>query len=193
VLIPVALVMAAFAEPLLYVWTGNISLAQQTAPLLALLSLGTLCNGIMYVPYSMQLAYGWTGFAVRVNIVAVCIMVPFILWAVPRFGAIGGAWAWLALNAGYVHISTHFMHRRLLHGEKWRWYRDAFFKPLVVGSITVLVLRQWVTLPQDRAPTLAALAGITLLLMGVGWAVVPASKAFLRLQFKTLRTRLSNG
>lgn len=173
-LIPAALVMAAFADPLLYVWTGNVSLSQQTAPLLALLALGTMCNGFMHVPYTTQLAYGWTGFAVRVNIVAVCIIIPAILWAVPRFGAIGAAWAWLALNAGYVLIGIHFMHRRLLLREKWRWYRDAVFKPLLVGSIAVLVLRQWVTMPQDRAPMAAVLAGIALLVTGAVLWTVPA-------------------
>ena len=189
VLIPVALVLAAFAEPLLHVWTGNLSLAQQVAPLLALLALGTLCNGFMHVPYTMQLANGWTGFALRVNMVAVCFIVPAIVWAVPRYGAIGAAWAWLVLNALYVLVGVHFMHHRLLHGGKWRWYRDAVFKPLIIGSVTVLVLRQWITLPQDRAPMAAALAAILLLVMGAVLWTVPTTRAFLLIQFKTFRGR----
>ena len=193
VLIPVALVMAAFAEPLLLVWTGNVKLAQQAAPLLALLALGTMCNGFMYVPYITQLAHGWTGFAVRVNIVAVCFIVPAILWAVPRFGAVGAAWAWLALNAGYVLIGMHFMHRKLLPDEKWRWYRDAVFKPLVIGLITVLALRQWIVLPQARALSAAALAAILLLVMGAVLWTVPTTRAFMQLQFKTLRGHGFNG
>lgn len=191
-LIPAALVMAAFAEPLLYVWTGNLNLAQQVAPLLILLTLGTLCNGFMFVPYTTQLAHGWTGFAVRVNIVAVMFIVPAILWAVPRFGAIGAAWAWLVLNAGYVLIGMHFMHRRLLPNEKWRWYRHAVLMPLFIGSITVLALRQWIGLPQDRALMATALAGISLLEMGMVLWVVPASRAFLQLQFKKILGRAFN-
>lgn len=184
VLIPAALVMAAFAEPLLYVWTGNVNLSQQVSPLLALLALGTLCNSFMHVPYMTQLAHGWTGFAVRMNIVAVGFIVPSILWCVPRFGAVGAAWVWLALNVGYVLIGMHFMYRKLLIGEKWRWYWDAVFKPLAIGSIAVLVLRQWVTLPQGRVPMAAALAGIALLVMGVVLWIVPTSRAFLQIQFK---------
>jgi O-antigen/teichoic acid export membrane protein len=187
ILIPTALVVAAFAEPLLYVWTGNISLAQQVAPLLALLALGTLCNGFMHIPYMTQLAHGWTGFAVRVNIVAVGIIIPAILWAVPRFGAIGAAWVWLALNAGYVLVGIHFMHRKLLPDEKWRWYWDAIFKPLITGTITVLVFRQWLVLPENRILIAATLAGIGLVVMGAVLLVVPASRKFLQLQFKSLR------
>lgn len=183
-LIPAALVMAVFAEPVLQAWTGNISLARQTAPLLALLALGTLCNGFMFVPYTTQLAHGWTSFAVRVNIVAVMFIVPAILWVVPRYGAIGAAWVWLILNVSYVLIAIHFMHRKLLPSEKWRWYQDAIFIPLAVGVISVLILRLWVDLPQDRALMAIALAGITLLVMGAVMWVVPASREFLRLQLK---------
>lgn len=192
VLVPVALMMAAFAEPLLYAWTGNVNLANQTSPLLALLALGTLCNGFMYVPYMTQLAHGWTGFAVRVNIVAVSFIVPAILWAVPRFGAIGAAWAWLALNVGYVLIGMHFMHRRLLPNEKWRWYQDAVFKPLVAGTVAVLVLRQWIILPQDRAPMAGVLTGIALVVVMMMLWAVPVSRAFFQLQFKMLRARALN-
>jgi O-antigen/teichoic acid export membrane protein len=186
-LIPAALVIAAFAEPLLKIWTGNINLAQQVAPLLALLVLGTMCNGFMHVPYTTQLAHGWTGFAVRMNIVAVAVIIPAILWAVPHFGTVGAAWAWLVLNASYVLIAMHFMHRKILPDEKWRWYREAIFRPLIVGSIAVLAMHQWIPLPQGRLPLAAALAGIAMIEMGVVLWVVPASRAFLRQQFKTLR------
>lgn len=192
-LIPVALVMAAFADPLLQVWTGNSSLAQKVSPLLALLALGTLCNGFMFVPYSTQLAHGWTGFAVRMNLVAVVCIVPAILWSVPRFGAMGAAWAWLALNASYVLIAVHFMHRRLLPDEKWRWYWGAIFKPLIVGSITVLALLQWIDLPQGRALMAVALIGIYLLVTGVVLWSMPALREYLGLQFKTLREQPFNG
>lgn len=192
VLIPAGLVMAVFSESLLYVWTGNVGLAQQSAPLLALLALGTLCNGFMHVPYMTQLAHGWTGFAVRLNVVAVCFIIPAVLWAVPRFGAVGAAWAWVALNAGYVLIGVHFMHRRLMPHEKWRWYRDAVFKPLLSGSIAVLALRQWIDLPQDRALMAAALAGVALLVMGVVLWAVPISRIFFQHQFKSLRGHARN-
>jgi len=188
-LIPVALVMAAFAEPLLKVWTGNASLSQQAAPLLALLALGTLCNGLLHVPYMTQLAHGWTGLAVRANIVAVSFIVPVVLWAVPRFGAIGAAGGWLALNVGYLLIGMHFMHRRLLPYEKWRWYRDSVFKPLVIGSITVLAIRQWIVLPPARIQMAAALVGIGVLVMGMVMWIVPASRASIQLKLKLLRAR----
>lgn len=184
VLVPSALIIAVFSEPLLYVWTGNIKLSQQVAPLLALLTLGTMCNCFMHVPYTTQLAYGWTGLTVRINIVAVCVIVPAILWAVPRFGAIGAAWAWFVLNVSYVLISIHFMHARILPNEKWSWYWESVFKPLFIGSITVLALHRWILLPQGRAMTAVVLVGISILLAIVVLCCMPTARKFLQQQLK---------
>ena len=53
---------------------------------------------------------------------AVALLVPMILWVVPRQGALGAAWVWIGLNAGYIVLNVGLMHRRLLTAEKWRWY-----------------------------------------------------------------------
>ncbi len=187
ILIPAALVMASFAQPLLLTWTGNLGLALRAAPLLSLLALGTLCNGLMNVPYLTQLAYGWSGFAARVNMVAVCLIVPAILWSVPRFGAIGAAWAWLALNAGYVLVSIHFMHVRLLRGEKRRWFRDAVIQPLGVGAVIVLTLRGLIELPHERIAAAATLIGITVFVTGVVFLSMPIPRARLCRRWQSSR------
>lgn len=193
ILIPVALVMAVFAEPLLYVWTGDTALTQKAAPLLSLLVLGTLFNGFMHVPYNTQLAHGWTGLAVRINIVAVIFIVPGILWAVPRFGAIGAAWAWLVLNLGYVLLGIHFMHKTILPGEKWRWYWETVFKPLFTGSIVLLVLWRCIVLPEGRVLMAVVLAGMALLMLVVMILTVSASREYLYNRFKMLRRNAANG
>ncbi|MBT8565444.1 oligosaccharide flippase family protein [Polynucleobacter paneuropaeus] len=185
-LIPVALAIVLFSEPLLYVWTGNVNLARLVAPLLALIALGTLLNGFMHIPYMVQLAHGWTGFAVRMNTVAVCLEVPFLLWVVPRFGSIGAAWVWLTLNAGYLLIGTHFMHRRLIPGEKWIWYKNAVFKPLIFGAIAMFLLRYTITLPDSRVSMALVLGGIIVLDMMIVLYIVPAPRIFLQNKFKTL-------
>ncbi len=120
--VPLALLIACFAEGVLLFWSGDVVLARDVAPILSLLVLGTLLNGLMHMPYHLQLAHGWTTLTLRTNLVAVALVVPVLMWIAPRQGAVGAAWVWLALNAGYVLIAVHFMHQRLLPGEKWRWY-----------------------------------------------------------------------
>ena len=132
---PVALMLIYFGENLLALWTGNALLANEVAPLLALLAAGTLLNGLMHIPYMLQLAHGWSSLAARVNLVAVAILVPAILWVTPRYGVIGAAWVWVLLNAGYVLIGIHFMYRYLLPGEKWTWYWSDTARPILAATL----------------------------------------------------------
>lgn len=149
VIIPPALVIAAFAKPLLLLWTGDHAMTSVVAPILSLLVLGTLLNGFMNIPYMLQLAHGWTGYAIRVNLVAIAIIIPAILWAVPKYGAIGAAWIWIALNAAYVLIGVHFMYHRLLPEQKWRWYCESIIKPLLVGAFVSFGLAFVIPVSQD--------------------------------------------
>ncbi len=132
---PAAFMLMFFGKNLLVLWTGNAGLSDNVAPVLILLALGTMLNGLMHVPSMLTYAYGWPGFTVRVNAVAVMVLMPAILWVTPRYGAIGAAWIWVALNVGHVIISIHFMHRRLLPGEKWRWYGVDIGAPLAAAVL----------------------------------------------------------
>ena len=130
----VAIVIILFGETFLRLWTQNPELAQQTAPLLSLLMLGNLLNSLMWVPYQTQLAHGWTTLTMYMNTVAVTVIIPAILWVTPRYGAEGAAWVWVGLNAFYVFIGIHFMYRHILSSEKWLWYFQDVFIPLLAGA-----------------------------------------------------------
>ena len=143
-LVPAAIMLAFFGNRILLLWTGNVTITNEVAPLLAILAIGTMIHGFMWIPYQLQLANGWTGLANRINVVAVGILVPTILWAVPRYGAIGAAWIWLVLNIGYLTLGVHFMHRRLLINERWRWYLHDILvppaAPLLMASVCQVVI-----------------------------------------------------
>lgn len=141
------LVLIGFPELVLTAWTSDHPLSVEVAPFLQLLALGYLFNVLMWMPYQAQLANRWTGLALRTNIVAVIAVVPALLWAVPRFGAISAAVVWVLLNAGYVLIGVHLMHRRILHQEKWRWYWQDIMAPLASAGGVIIVLR-WVLATQ---------------------------------------------
>jgi O-antigen/teichoic acid export membrane protein len=96
----------------------------------------------MWMPYQMMLAHGWTSLTVKINFGAVLVLVPAILWVVPHYGAVGAAWMWVALNSAYLMINISLMHRRLLRGEKWRWYRQDVALPLAAAVCTAFLCRQ---------------------------------------------------
>jgi len=190
VIIPPAMVMAFFARPFMLSWTGNAPLADSVTPLLAPLVLGTLCNGLMNIPYMLQLAHGWTSLSVKVNLVAVIIMVPAIVWAVSRFGAAGAAYAWLSLNVASLLVTSQLMYRRLLPHFKSDWYVTAVGQPLAAGLVSAALLRWWIPATSGRVQAIL----VTLLAcLVVGGAVVWSLPAVRDVILRHRRTVQSGG
>ena len=123
-ILPAALVVALFSRELLLLWTRNPVTVEHSHILLSLLVIGTTLNGLMNLPYSLQLAHGWTKLAFYTNVVAVAFLAPALVVITRHYGAVGAASIWVILNSGYVLITVQLMHRRLLPDEKWRWLRQ---------------------------------------------------------------------
>lgn len=133
-----AAVLIFFAEPILLLWTQDGALVDRITHLVIILAIGNLLNALMWIPYQMQLAHGWTSYAVKVNIISVIILVPAFFWITPSYGAEGAALIWLTLNAGYVFIGIHFMHREILNNQKWHWYIKDIAIPLIFAFTIAL-------------------------------------------------------
>ncbi len=132
-LAPAAASGILFAEPWLAAWLRDAVLAREVAPLFAVLLGGTFLNGLMSLPWALQLASGWTALAVRINALALAVSVPALVLSVNYGGALGAASVWFALNLFYVLVGMHLMHLRLLPREKWRWYAIDVVLPIGVA------------------------------------------------------------
>jgi O-antigen/teichoic acid export membrane protein len=135
-----AIVLIFFSETFLRLWTQDSLVSEKVAPLVSVLVLGNLLNGLMLIPYQAQLACGWTKLALYTNLVAVIIIIPALIFLAKYYGAIGAAWVWAVLNAGYVCIAVQFMYKKILLGEKWKWYKLDVFIPLLPSALVVFIL-----------------------------------------------------
>ena len=133
------LVLIVFRKEVLFLWTSDIELTQHVAPLMCILALGTFFNCLMWIPYQLQLAAGWTSLTISMNAIAVVLFAPLTLWLVPKYGAMSAAWIWVAINWTYCVIGVQFMFRRMLTTEKWIWYfTDVLIPFSAAGAITIL-------------------------------------------------------
>jgi O-antigen/teichoic acid export membrane protein len=140
---PVAALLVLHAEGVIFAWSGDALLAKNTGLLLAVLAFGTFLNGLFWMPYLLRLAHGWTRLTLLSNAIAVALLVPAILWVVPRQGAIGAAWIWVTLNVGFFMFAIPLMHRRLLPQEMVRWYGMDVLLPATAAFGTVLLTRDF--------------------------------------------------
>jgi O-antigen/teichoic acid export membrane protein len=157
---PTAAVLSLFSFEDLALWSRDTTHAQNSSLIMSIHVAGTALNGIMHLPYALQLSHGWTRLALVQNIVSVAILVPATWWAARHYGAVGAACIWVALNLGYVAVGIPVMHRRLLVGEMKAWYvRDIL--PPVAASVAVAGLgRLLIPFPTGTAAGVATLAAV---------------------------------
>lgn len=134
--LPIAGTLAFFSYAVVLTWTRSSATAFAAAPIVTLLVAGTCLNGLASVPTYLQSAAGWPQLMMYTNLVAGIVFVPVIILMAIHFGAEGAAAVWVVLNLGYVLVTVPLMHRRLLRGETWRWYRDDVLLP--VGAVVAV-------------------------------------------------------
>ena len=137
----IALVVIFFPENFLRLWTQDAELALIVSPLLALLMIGNLLNSFMWLPYQAQLAYGWTSLNIKINAVAIILLIPLLLYITPIYGAYGAAFVWILLNCFYILLGVHLMHKKILKDEKWKWYFNDIFLPSIITTIVLVLLK----------------------------------------------------
>jgi O-antigen/teichoic acid export membrane protein len=137
----VAMTLIAFSHEVLLLWTGDVNLANRVALPLSILVAGYALNGLMNIPYALQLAHGWTRLAIGLNGASLLLGIPFCLWAVYEHGTIGAALLWLLANLVSVVVGIPLMHRRLLRGEMVRWYIRDIIPSMLAALSAVLVLK----------------------------------------------------
>ncbi len=159
---PVTIVLALFSYDILLVWTRKEDIASNTYLLLSLVAIGNGLQSLLWLPHTLQLAHGWTKLAFYLNVAAIIFLVPLMIVGVYQYGAIGGATVWVLLNAFYILTDVQIMHRRILKGEKTRWYFDDLVVPFLVAFLVAGTGRMFLSSNHTRLEIIAALAAISI-------------------------------
>jgi O-antigen/teichoic acid export membrane protein len=141
IVFPPAATLILYAPDVLSVWTGNPMLAGASAPALSLLALGALLNSVMVMPYTLQLAHGWTRLAVRLNLGLILVTVPYAILATWRWGTIGAASTPVVMNALYILVGAPLTFGRLLPGAGLRWLGRDVLLPLAAVAAVAAAFR----------------------------------------------------
>jgi O-antigen/teichoic acid export membrane protein len=171
--VPAALMIALFSIELVALWTGSAQTGLATGSLLTALILGTALNGLMNLPYALQLAYGNTSLALSFNMILVATYLPLLVVATTWFGAFGAAWAWTAVNVVYVIVGVPLTSRRVLGSSARGWFSDL---GLVVLTSFTVVAAWWLTLSGrtlSRGAWFGILAAVLVTATAAAAAVLP--------------------
>jgi len=180
--LPITLVLAFFSKEILVLWTHNPDVVAHSSLLISLLVIGNALNGLMHIPYALQLAHDWTKFAFYQNVIAVIVLAPAIYYATLYWGAVGASSVWVLLNTCYVLIGIQFMYRRLLINEKLSWYVNDVGKILLSVLVVTCAVRVFIV----NGYELSDLAKVAIFLATLGVATLMAI-----LSVDTLRNQFS--
>jgi O-antigen/teichoic acid export membrane protein len=170
--IPAGVVVSLFSFDILLLWTGNADTARNAAPIASLLVIGTALNGLMNLPYALQLAYGWTGLGLSINSFFIVVLMPTLVYATLHYGPVGAAAVWVALNTLYLLVGLPLTHQRLLKGEAGPWFRTDVSLPFL-AMLPVVGLGRWLLAGPTSPP--ASLGSLSLVLLCSSFAAAAAA------------------
>jgi O-antigen/teichoic acid export membrane protein len=160
--LPLTLLLAAFAGDLLHLWMGH-AYAAAGGPVLAWLALGLLVNGLAKVPSTMIQAVGRPDLTARLHLVELPLFMVVLGALVWEWGLEGAAIAWVARVAADAVA---------LYWVAWRKVPETHHAALraaavaIVGAAGVAVMRVLAS-PGSRVAALAV-AALALLWAGRG-------------------------
>lgn len=171
---PIAAILTLHAEHVMFVWTGNRSLAASAAPVLQLYASGNACVAVSAVAYAGQFARGDLRLHVLGSVFFLFLLLPLVIGTTSVYGPIGAGWVWLLLNLAFMLLWLKFPHRLLGPYPHSRWLmRDVIpLSAIAFVTVTVGLLLPW---PEHRL-----WLGVQLVLFGIvtgGVTLLGASSA----------------
>ncbi len=160
-----SIVVAIFAKPLLYIWTGDEAVSQSASPILSLYALGNGLLAVSSFPYYLQYAQGKLKYHFWGNIIMFVMLIPAIILLAHLYGGIGAGYAWVTVNALYFLVWTGLVHHKLVPGLHLSWLTQTGMIFIPTGFI-VFFLSHIMTFTGNRfndALVLACVSVIALL------------------------------
>lgn len=176
IIIPAAIVIAVFSYEILLLWTRNQELAERTYLILSLLVIGNTLNGLMNVPYALQLANGWTRLAFWSNVGAIIFIGPAIWYGSIFYGAEGAAAAWLILSFMSMVIGLPIVHKKFLPFDAWKNYLREGIAPVLPALFLVAIAYPFV----PRGASDSAQAMLILLALALCYALTISFSKYIR-------------
>jgi len=172
-IVPLTAVLALFSVEVIQLWTRNPEVARNAGPIATILVLAAAVNAVMFLPFTLQLAYGWTSLGLKITVFLTVIVVPAV-WVMARhYGAIGAAYVFLGLQVINLLIGVPLTHRRLLRHEMTKWFLQDIAPPLAASVLVVGLARMFVSTPMPPLLTLGMLLLVLIAALLAALSVAP--------------------
>lgn len=146
IVLPISSFVAFFSYQVVYIWSGSSSVADEVSKILIWYALGNGFLALSSFTYYLQHSFGSLKYHIYGNLVLIVILLPSLIFAINRYGALGAAVTWFLQNAIYFFIFTLFIHRKLLPKLHSRWLSSILV--YVVPTFLILSCYSFFILPK---------------------------------------------
>ncbi|MFP3565390.1 lipopolysaccharide biosynthesis protein [Paraburkholderia sp. SIMBA_030] len=137
VVVPVAMIFAMVPELVLRLWSATAPSTPETWRILQCYAVGNACSAIAELAFLVQYARGNLSLQIKGNVAFLVVLVPAVLFGSLNDGAVGVAYAWLALSLLRVFPWVGIVHRRFLPGINMRWYGEMVVRVAATALVGV--------------------------------------------------------
>lgn len=162
IVMPTAVILAFFADKILWAWTGDADIALKAAPVLSLYALGNGMLALAAFPYYLQYAKGNMKLHLIGNVFFVMIFIPLVIWMTTSYGMVGAGYAWIIANLLPFIVWLPIVHKRFAKGLHTRWMLIDVLPTMLLPITVGFAMQSFIVWPTARFQVLYTLA-----LMGV--------------------------
>jgi O-antigen/teichoic acid export membrane protein len=175
-----AFALIFFGGPMLALVSGHPQVGRDFAPVLAVLTAAYAFSGFSRCAHIVQMAEGFPGIALRINLVFGAVYLPAIVYLTPRYGVAAPATCLLIGNAGsFVAFAWFGFHQRL-KGRLIEWLRTAM-APQLVATLAVYLLG-WSAARAGHLDNAIVLSALAVVLSGLALVAGALASADIRPQ-----------
>lgn len=165
-----AITLTFCAEPLLYAWTGDKVIAADAGTVLMLYASGNGFLSAAAFVYYLQYAKGNLKYHLIGNIGMVLALIPCIIFAASKYGAIGAGCVWLSVNVLYFFFWVAYVHTKIQPGLHWTWVANDVLKIVVPATFTAFIVANFFSFYGDRLDSFIFVVYFALLTLAVSIA-----------------------
>jgi O-antigen/teichoic acid export membrane protein len=133
-------VLIFFAKEVLWVWTGNLDLANKTSVFLPIISFSFAMLALSVLPYNIAVANGYTKLNNIVGLSSLIITIPGYWIITKYFGAIGAAYVFCTVQLMGTIIYTYVINKKFVKLNLKKMFFKQIFSPLLISLCLAFVL-----------------------------------------------------
>lgn len=128
-----------FGKTILYVWTGDFNIVDNTSKILPIVVFAYIMLAIAIIPYCIAIAYGVTKYNNIIGLISTIVIIPSYYFGVKNMGMLGAAITFLCIQVLTTIIFISVIERKFLN-NKFLFYLRSFIIPLLSSLLLAYII-----------------------------------------------------